>query len=109
MYASELIADDLVEDYSELFKKSFIQELNCDSKFFYDRCESMRGKKLKTTEEVLRIQGLLLAELTRQSASHNSFEKEWRVIERDIFTNNGIDAFKKRFRKYFGSNFTEVQ
>jgi hypothetical protein len=84
LYASELnnpqLEDNLVEDYSELFKKSFIQELNSDSKFFYDRCESMRGKKLKTTEEVLRIQGLLLAELTRQAASHNSFEKEWRVI-----------------------------
>jgi hypothetical protein len=37
-------------------------------------------ERLQKAEEVLRIQGLLLAELTRQSASHNSFEKEWRVI-----------------------------
>ena len=58
---------------------------------------------------MLRIQGLLLEELARQVASHASFEKSSHVIERDIFTNNGIDAFKKRFRKYFGSNFTEVQ
>ena len=26
-------------------------------------------------------------------------------IEKESFTNNGIDAYKKRFRKYFGSNF----
>jgi hypothetical protein len=86
-----------------------VGEVSSDCKFFYDRCESMRGKKLKATEEVLRIQGLLIAELARQSESYGNFEKAYRAVERDIFTNNGIDSFKKRFRKYFGSNFMEVQ
>lgn len=48
-------------------------------------------------------------ELGKQCESYASFEKEYRAIERDVFTNNGIDSFKKRFRKYFGSNFMEVQ
>lgn len=114
LYASEhnnqqQVEDNLAEDYSELFKKSFVTEVSSDCKFFYDRCESMRAKKLKATEEVLRIQGLLIAELTRQSESYAGFEKAYRAIERDIFTNNGIDSFKKRFRKYFGSNFMEAQ
>ena len=99
----------MADDYSELFKKSFVQEVSSDAKFFYDRCENMRGKKLKVTEEILRIQGLLIDQLAKQCSSFTTFEKDYRAIERDIFTNNGIDSFKKRFRKYFGSNFMEVQ
>lgn len=83
-------------------------ELHSDYKFFYDRCEGMRGKKLKTTEEVFRIQSLLVEELGKQVSSCGIFEKEYRTIERDIFTNNGIDSFKKRFRKYFGPNLMEA-
>lgn len=70
---------------------------------------SIRGKKLKTTDEVFKIQSLLVAELTLQSQNYATFEKNYRTIEKDIFTNNGIDSFKKRFRKYFGQNFMETQ
>jgi hypothetical protein len=103
------VEDNVADDYSELFRKSFVQEASSDSKFFYDRCESMRSKKLKTTEEVLLIQRLLVDQLIKQCSSFAAFEKDYRAIERDIFTNNGIDSYKKRFRKYFGSNFMEVQ
>lgn len=70
---------------------------------------SIRGKKLKTTDEVFKIQSLLVAELTLQGQNYAALEKSYRNIEKDIFTNNGIDSFKKRFRKYFGPNFMEAQ
>ena len=30
-------------------------------------------------------------------------------MEKDVFTNNGVASFKKKFRKYFGSNFMEIE
>jgi hypothetical protein len=47
--------------------------------------------------------------LHKQRENYYSFEKEYHTIEKDIFTNNGVDSFKKRFRKYFGSNFLEIE
>ena len=38
------------EEFSELFRKSVNQfEINSDYRFFHDRCESIRSKKLKTS------------------------------------------------------------
>lgn len=49
---------------------------------------------------------MLINQLNHQVDNYREFQKNYREIEKDIFTNNGIDSFKKKFRKYFGSNFT---
>lgn len=46
--------------------------------------------------------------MQKQLSSYEQYEGEYKAIERESFTNNGIDSYKKRFRKYFGSNFTEI-
>jgi hypothetical protein len=49
------------EEFSELFRKSVNQfEINSDYRFFHDRCDSIRSKKLKTAEETVKIQSLLI-------------------------------------------------
>lgn len=50
------LEDNLYQDFSELFRKSFNPaEMSSDYKFFYDRCENMRRKKVKTAEETCQL------------------------------------------------------
>ena len=51
---------------------------------------------------------MLIEELKQQLSSYTNYEGEYKKIEKENFTNNGIESYKKRFRKYFGSNFTEI-
>ena len=40
-----------------------------------------------------------------QRESYYEYEKTYKQIEKDSFTNNGVESYKKRFRKYFGANY----
>jgi hypothetical protein len=50
MYSEHVVEqeNDLFDDFADLFKKSVNpNEVNSDYKFFYDRLENVRNKKLK--------------------------------------------------------------
>jgi hypothetical protein len=78
LYSSEMGVnqkeDNLFEDFSELFRKSFNpSEINSDYKFFYDRCENIRSKKLKTADEMYKLQTTLIVELKTQRENYAGF------------------------------------
>ena len=101
--------DNILEEYSELFKKSFSpNDLNSDYKFFHDRCQNVVKKKIQASQEIYTLQMMLVEEFDKQRESHSEFEKSYRQLEKEVFTNNGIESYKKRFRKYFGSNLHEI-
>lgn len=58
------LQDDVFSDFSDLFRKSIsTNEISSDYKFFYDRCENIRLKKLKTLDETINLQTTLISEM----------------------------------------------
>lgn len=66
--------DNLFEDFSELFKKSFNPtEISSDYNFFYDRCENVTMKKIRMAQEVCQLQSLAIDCMHMQQKNYYAF------------------------------------